>query len=69
MTKDQSDDKEFSNSKGDDDLLTVSKSSNQVNVIQKDKSKEFLEFLKTKKLENEDFKARCKNISAQINNK
>ncbi|MBT2716970.1 hypothetical protein [Bacillus sp. ISL-57] len=69
MTKDNLNNRngKFYKSKGDDDMLAVARSSNRINFIKEDKTKEFLEFLKAKKSENEEFISRCKNNSTHIN--
>lgn len=67
MSNDDKNGKKNTGGKGDECMLTLSKSSNKVNVIVPEKKHDFLEFLKNMKDENEKFKQMCKNISSNIN--
>lgn len=66
MSKDNHGEEKIPKDERDDDMLTISKSPNRVNMIKKEKSKEFLELLGLRSEENKKLKAKFKRISGHI---
>lgn len=62
MTKNNNSRRKTSKSKGDDEMLVTSKSSNRAFVVQPEKSKEFSNLLDSQKQKNKDFDDKCKAI-------
>lgn len=66
MSKEDMKAKNLSRSKGDDDKLAILTSPNRITFIKPGKSKEFLELLKTSRLEKEKQKIKWKDLSSHI---